>query len=181
MEIIIEIISMKKTIILMSLLLSINVSFSQSENIDSKLKNIVIEKDDNTRIDLINDFFSSTTESNPVLDMQNAQKLLLQSQKNKDKIAEVMALSEIGYDYRSFGNTPKSVEYNLKATALAQETGNEELIAKTKFNLACNYKDQADYPKAIRLYLSAIELASKVKDYKIQTWAFQSLGQVYNE
>jgi tetratricopeptide (TPR) repeat protein len=172
---------MKKILILFGLLLSITTVFSQSENFDTMLQKIAAEKDDNNRIDLIINFFSSTTESNPVLDMQNAQKLLLQSQKNKDKIAEVMALSEIGYDYRSFGNTPKSVEYNLKATALAQETGNEELIAKTKFNLACNYKDQADYPKAIRLYLSAIELASKVKDYKIQTWAFQSLGQVYNE
>src|ERR1035437_5667989 len=160
MEIIIEIISMKKTIILMSLLLSINVSFSQSENIDSKLKNIVIEKDDNTRIDLINDFFMNTYDSNPVLDMQNAQKLLLQSQKNKDRIAEAMALIEIGYDYRSFGNTQKSLEYNLKAKALAQETGNEKLIANTKFNLAHNYKEQADYPKAISLYLSAEESGS---------------------
>src|ERR1035437_5737807 len=105
MEIIIEIISMKKTIILMSILLSINVSFSQSENIDTMLKKIALEKDDNTRIDLINDLFLSTMESNPVLDMQNAQKLLFQSQKNKDRIAEAMALTEIGYSYRSFGNT----------------------------------------------------------------------------
>ena len=181
MEIIIEIISMKKTIILMSILLSINVSFSQSENIDSKLKNIVIEKDDNTRIDLINDFFMNTYDSNPVLDMQNAQKLLLQSQKNKDRIAEAMALIEIGYDYRSFGNTQISLEYNLKAKALAQETGNEKLIANTKFNLAHNYKEQADYPKAISLYLSAEESGSKLKDYKLQTWAFENLGQVYME
>ncbi|HSN59787.1 MAG TPA: tetratricopeptide repeat protein [Ferruginibacter sp.] len=171
---------MKKIIILFTLLTCINNVFSQSEDFDAMLKKIAAEKNDNNRIDLIDDFFSSTIESNPLLDMQNAQKLLLQSKKNKDRIAEAMALSEIGYDHRSF-NTPQSLEYNLKATALAQETGNEKLIGNTKFFLACNYKDQADYSKAKKLYLSSEESASKVKDYKLQTWALQSLGQVYNE
>src|ERR1035437_2683869 len=172
---------MKKVIILFSLLLSINAAFSQGENFDTMLKKIAAEQDDNTRIDLINHFFSSTADSDPVLDMQNAQNLLLQSQKNKDKITEAMALTEIGYDYRSFGNTSKSLEYNLKATELARETGNGELIANTEFNLAHNYKDQTDYPKAIRLYLSAAETGSKLKDYELQTSAFQNLGQVYME
>jgi len=75
---------MKKTIILIFVLLSINVSSPQSENIDTMLKKITSEKDDNTRIDLINDLFSSTMESDPLLSMQNAQKLLSLSQKNKD-------------------------------------------------------------------------------------------------
>ena len=170
---------MKKIIILLSFLFSINASSSQSENIDTMLKKIAEEKNDNTRIDLINDLFSSTMETKPVLDMQNAQKLLLQSQKNKDKIAEAMALSAIGGDYRSFGNTSKSLEYNFRAMALAQETGNERLIANTKFNLAHNYKDQADYPKAISLYLSVEESASKVKDNILQIWALGNLAEVY--
>jgi len=172
---------MKKVIILFSLLLSINAAFSQGENFDTMLKKIAEEKDDNTRIDLINHFFSSTADSDPVLDMQNAQNLLLQSQKSKDKITEAMALTEIGYDYRSFGNTSKSLEYNLKATELARKTGNGKLIANTEFNLAHNYKDQADYHKAIRLYSSAAETGSKLKDYELQTSAFQNLGQVYME
>ena len=82
----------KKLIILFSLLVSINTAFSQSDSIDIKLKKIAAEKNDNTRIDLINDLYSSTSETNPELDMQNAQKLLLQSQKNKDRISEAMAL-----------------------------------------------------------------------------------------
>jgi tetratricopeptide (TPR) repeat protein len=63
--------------------------------------------------------------------------------------------------------------------ALAQETGNERLIANTKFNLAHNYKDQADYPKAIRLYLSVEESASKIKDNILQIWALGNLAEVY--
>ena len=172
---------MKKVIILFSLLLSINAAFSQSEGIDTMLQKIAAEKDDNTRIDLINDFTLGALDSYPILNMQNNEKLLLQSKKNKDKIAEAMALSFIGYDYRLFGNTSKSFEYSLKATALAQVTGNGKLIGNTKLILAHNYKDQIDYPKAINLYLSAAGSASKLKDYKLQTRAFQNLSQVYLE
>jgi hypothetical protein len=121
---------MKKIIILFGFLISIHAAFSQSEDFDAMLQKIATEKDDNTRIDLIMSL--SNSETNPLLDMQNCQRILLQSQKNKDKIAEAMALSGIGYNYRSFGNTPKSLEYNLKATALAQETGNEKIVAFTK-------------------------------------------------
>jgi tetratricopeptide (TPR) repeat protein len=69
----------------------------------------------------------------------------------------------------------------LKALAFAQETGNEKLIANVNINLAHNYKDQADYPKAISLYLYAAESGSKLKDFILQSWAFQSLSQVYME
>jgi len=55
-------------------------AFSQSENIDTLLKKIATEKDKNVSIDLIIEFFARTLESNPILDMQNSQKLLLQSQ-----------------------------------------------------------------------------------------------------
>jgi tetratricopeptide (TPR) repeat protein len=171
--------SIKRTLILIWFLASINSAFSQSDSIDIMLQKIATEKDDNSRIDLINDLYSGTTDSNPVLDMQIAQKLLLQSQKNNDKIAEAIAMSEIGYSYRSFGNTQKSFEYCFKALALAQETGNEKLIANSKMNLAHNYKDQADYPRAISLYQSAAESGSKLKDYVMQIWGFDNLAEVY--
>lgn len=172
---------MKKILILFSCLFSINPVFSQSDNIDTMLKRIAAEKDENIRIDLIVGFFTSTSESDPVLDMQNSQKLLQYARKCGDRISEIMALSNIGYDYMSFGNTPKSVEYNLKANELAQETGNEKLIANTKINLAHNYKGQGDYPKAISLYLSAAESGSKLNDYVLQVWAYLNLGKVYFE
>jgi tetratricopeptide (TPR) repeat protein len=171
--------SRKRVLILFSFLLSIQTAFSQNEKIDSIVKKIAAEKDDNARIELILVSFPNLAELNPTLDMQIAQKLLLQSQKNNDKITEAVALSGIGNDYRSFGNTSKSLEYNLKATALAEETGNEKLIAFTKITLALNYKDQADYPKAIKLNLSAEESFSKLKEYVLQTWALGNLSELY--
>jgi len=170
---------MKKVMFLLGFLLCVQVAFSQNADVDALFKKIATEKDENSRIDIIINFLANTSEVDPVLDMQNCQKILLQSQKNKDKITEAMALSNIAYDYRAFGNTAKSLEYNLKATALAAETGNEKLINNTALNLAHIYKDQADYSKAIAIYLSSAESAIRQKDNLIQAWAFASLGEVY--
>jgi tetratricopeptide (TPR) repeat protein len=172
---------MKKYVILLGFLLSINNSFSQSDNIDAQLKKIEIEKNVTTRIDLIRNLVLITLDSDPILNIQIVQKLLIQSLKNKDKIAEAMALTFIGYDYRTFGKIQKSLEYCFKAISLAQETGNEKLIAITKMSLAHIYKDQADFPKAINLYLSAAESATKLNDYESQIWAFLNMSQVYLE
>ena len=169
---------MKKILILVCLLVKINTAFAQSDSSELKLQKIAAEKDDNIRIDLVNDLTSSTSESNLLLDLQINQKLLAQSQKNKDKIIEAMALSGLGYDYRSFGNTQKSLEYHLQASALARSTGNEKLIANVKINLALVYQVQGDYPKATKLYLSAAESGSKLNDYTLQIYAYGNLSEI---
>ncbi len=170
---------MKKIILLIYFIVSLQTTFSQSNNIDTTLQTIIAEKDDYKRIDMMIHFFGMTSEIDPVLDMQNAQKLLSLAKKNKDKITEAFALSEIGYDYRAFGNTAKSLEYNLKADLLAKKTGNEKLISHTGLSLAHIYKDQADYSKAVGTYLSVVQTGSALKDNILQIWAFTSLGQVY--
>ena len=130
---------------------------------------------------LIITFLASTSEIDPMLDMQNCRKILLYAQKNNDKISEAMALSQIGYDYRALGNNSKSLVYNLKATALAAETDNLKLKGNVDINLAHIYKDQADYLKAISFYQRTGSYGTAIKDPLIQLWAFSSLAQVYME
>src|SRR5262245_32191214 len=139
---------MKRTIIFFFFFTAMLTSFSQGA-IDAMLPKIAAEKDDNKRIDIINNFFSNTAESDPLLDLKNGQKLLLYEQQHGDKIGEALALGFIGYDYRAFGNNSKSLEYDLKAEKIADENGNEKLIANTMMVLSHNYKDLANYPKAL--------------------------------
>ncbi len=181
MKSIISKISKSRILILLGILFCLNTAFSQDDSIDIRMHKITLIKDDNARIDTIFKYFELSAESDPILDMKINQRFLLHSQKYKDKIAEAIALSGLGYDYRSFGNTAKSLEYNLKALALAQETENEKLIAYLKIGLAHNYKEQAFYNRAVNLYLSVVETGKKINDFKMQVWASQSLGQVYNE
>lgn len=174
----IKLMVMKRIVFLCFLQFSV-AAFAQDQSLDSLLERISSERNENKRIDLINAFLGSTSEIDPVLDMQNAQKILIKAQQMNDQIAEVMALTEIGYDYRAFGNTQKSLEINLKATRIAHETGNEKLVAHSELNLAHNYKDQLDFPKAIKMYLSAAETSGRLKDYLMQEWAYTSLGEIY--
>ena len=170
---------MKKIITLCCFIASMQTAFAQ--DIDSLLQKIATEKDETGRVELILQIFAATQETNPALDMQNAQKLLQHSQKNKDRVSEAMAYSLMGYDYWSFGNTIKHLEYTLKALSIAEETGNSALIASVKNNVGhyYNYSPQPDYPKALQLYLSAEGNAAKAKSYKIQSWALMNLGVLY--
>jgi tetratricopeptide (TPR) repeat protein len=169
---------MKKILAMFSFLLTAYAVFANDT--DSILKKIAAEKNESKRFDLITVFFESTQDNDPVLDMQKAKELLQQSHEYKDPISEAMALTEIGYNYRSFGNTLNGLDYNIKSLAIAEQTGNAELIAAIKVNVALYYKDMSDFPKAVQILQSAEEGAAKVKSYKIQSWAQMNLGEVYN-
>jgi tetratricopeptide (TPR) repeat protein len=172
---------MKKLLFAILSLAVIQTAVAQTMPLDSLMLKLRTEKNAENRIDLANIFLSNTAEVDPVLDLQNSQKILQFAQSNKDKVIEALTLSNIGYDYRAFGNTATSLMYNLKAVALSIETDNEKLLANTQLNLAHNYKDQAEYAKAIDLYMAAASHAIKSKDNLVQCWIFSSLAQVYQQ
>ncbi|MCW3087457.1 MAG: hypothetical protein JWQ78_843 [Sediminibacterium sp.] len=173
---------MKRLFFFFGLLLALPTAFSQDPVTDAALQRIAAEKNDDKRVDLILDFFAATQESNPVLDMRHAQQLLLQSQINKDKIGEAAALGEMGYNYWSFGNTVRHLEYDIKAMALAEESGNKKLIALCKNFLAHNYSFTAhpDFRKAIGLYREAEKNAIEGNSEILQSWALMNLGATYH-
>ena len=170
---------MKKIIILFCFIAGLQNVFAQINNSDILIQKLAAEKNEAKRIDLINDFVGNTAEIDPVSDLQNNQKILQYAKNKHDQIVEAMALTNIAYDYRAFGNTEKSFKYNLDAVSLATATGNEKLIANTTLNLAHNYKDQANYTKAIQMYKSVADIGAKLNDQLVQNWAFNSLGEIY--
>ena len=170
---------MKKIITFLCFFLSMYTASAQSQNEIALLQKIDAAINDTARIREIRDSLGNLREINPILDMKIYQKLLSHAQKIKDRKGEALFLSQLGYDYRLLGNTTKSLEYFLIATVIAEETGDEAVIAETKINLGHHYKDQADYTKAIKLYLTVEKTRAELKDYIGQSWALMNLGQVY--
>lgn len=154
---------------------------AQPDSLSHLMRNISAETNLNKRIDSYLQLFINTADVNPIADMQIAQLLLIQSRKNGDKIGEALAYSMIGYDYRSFGNSTKSLENLLKGVAVSDEIGNLKLTSITKFNLAHHYKDLGDYSKALGYYKTARENAIALNDHLIQLWVFNNIAQVYQE
>ena len=170
---------MKKIIILFSFLYSINAAHSQIQNEDSILHRVDASINDTTQIIKIFESLGNISEINPILDMKITQKLLVQAVKTKDKENEARFLADIAYDYRAFGNYTKAMEYALRSTTIAEETGKESIIATTKFNIAHIYKDQGDYQKAIKLYKVSEKIWLEKNDYKSLSHIYMNLGQVY--
>ena len=170
---------MKKIIILFYLIVSIQTVFSQSKNIDTTLQKIATEKDDDIRIDLILSIFTLTNETNPEQGIRNGQKVLIQSIKKGDKIAEAMALATLGANYRLIGNTIKGLDYELKAMPIAEQTGNLKLMIWIKNWLAVIYKDRTEYARAVTVLSSAEKMATQIKPNIIQGGTLLSLGEIY--
>lgn len=169
---------MKKLFFLLCLCACLHNAYSQSSNLDALLQKVSLEKNDSARFYLAASGLT-ISETNPVLDMKNAEIILVHGQKTKDKICQVLGLSCLGYDYRAFGNTARSLEYNLKAKVLAESTNNYRLISATETGLATNYLDLADYPKAKAYNLSSLKYCSYIEVNFLTIISYMTMGEIY--
>jgi tetratricopeptide (TPR) repeat protein len=170
--------SVKKLVFFFSFSVISTICPAQTDSIGRLIQQITSEKNADRRIDLINTLFM-TADVDPVIDLKTAQLLLIESQKTNDKFGIALAYSQIGYDFRAFGNTAKSLEFFLKSDSVAGETGNKRLIAYVRLSLAHHYKDRADFPQALSYYNFAAKTATDLNDHLLQLWSFSSLSQVY--
>jgi tetratricopeptide (TPR) repeat protein len=172
---------MKKIIALICFCVGLQCAFAQALDIDSVYQMIASEKDESKRLKELNLFFGSPETSDPMIDMQYAQRILTLSQKNNDKISEALALSQIGWDYIAFGNTVKGLEYRLKSIEVAEKSNNLEMLADSKLHLGLYYYEQKDYERAIDFGFSGNENAIEANNEIMQTWAYWLLGDSYYE
>lgn len=170
---------MRKVLFLFTLVLSMHTAFSQTTGIDSMLLKIAAEKDDNKRIDTIYHSTVQIGETNPLLGIKYAQGLLDYSQKNKDKIVEGYAMSFKSKMYGVSGNLQKALEYALNGNKIAEETGNEKLLALSNSFLGLINKFLSNYPKSINYYKASAEAAERANYEQAQVWAFQNLADIY--
>lgn len=93
---------------LASILLLLACPAIRAQRMEDLLPRIAAEKNDSARFYLA---FSglTTSETNPVDDMHNADVLLTYGQKSGDKVGQTLGLLCLGHDYRVFGNTAKAL------------------------------------------------------------------------
>ena len=169
---------MKKIILLLCFCSCVISLRSQTPDLNKLFEQISKEKNDSARFYLA---FSGLTESetNPVDDMGAAELFLVYGQKHNDNICKVLGLACLGYDYRAFGNTAKSLEYNLKSKAAAENSKDDRLIFPVYLGLATNYLDLADYPKAIQYSRYALEKAKNVEPNLFTIMSNVTMGEIY--
>ena len=152
--------------------------FAQAANIDEMLPKIAAEKNDSARAVMIWNCLG-TSETDPVYDMHLAEKLLVQAQDNNDRLAEIFALSCLGYDYRAFGDNTKSIRYNLQAFALAEKYPNEQAKCIANTALALNYEDMGNYTQALKLFHAGRMYGTRSNFGPMLAICYMSMGELY--
>jgi hypothetical protein len=100
---------------------SARIDFSQPPpDLDTLFPKISAEKNDSARYYLAMSALT-ISETNPVQDMINSEKILVYGQKNNDPVCQLLGLACLGYDYRVFGDHVKSLDYNIQANKVAEQ------------------------------------------------------------
>jgi hypothetical protein len=169
---------MKQFILILCCSVTLIFTKAQSPNLNPLFQQISKEKNDSAKFYLV---FSGLTlsETNPVDDMSAAEQFVVYGQKHDDKLCEVMGLSCLGYDYRAFGNTAKSLEYNLKAKLAGENSKDDRLLSSVYMGLAANYLDLADYPKATEYSNYALEKENHFEPNIVSILTNITAGEIY--
>jgi tetratricopeptide (TPR) repeat protein len=151
---------------------------ARAQHMEDLLPKIATEKNDSARFYLA---FSglTTSETNPVLDMHNADVLLVHGQKTGDKISQTLGLLCLGYDYRVFGSTAKGLEYNIKGVAVAEASGDPRLLASAYAGISSNYLDLHEYPKAADYARKSIANAATIEVNMFTIVGQYFLGEIH--
>ncbi len=169
---------MKKIIPLLCLFLGIHSAFAQVPNTESMLPKIEAEKNEDARAKLLWHTMG-TSETDPVLDLEIADKLLVHSRKTHDVVEKVFAVACMGYDYRLLGNKEKSWKYSLEAMEIAEKIPSKGANAIASMGVAVNYGDIGDYNNAVKYFSRALDNTSKAKLDEMESVCLLSLGEFY--
>ncbi len=158
-------------------LLSLMGTTLHAQRMEDLLPKIAAEKNDSARFYIA---FSglTTSDTNPVLDMHNADVLLVHGQMTGDKVSQTLGLLCLGYDYRVFGSTAKALDYNLKGASIAEESGDPRLLSCAYAGLSTNYLDLQEYDRAAAYARKSIANAAQIEVNMFTILGHYFLGEI---
>ena len=166
---------MKKIIVLFCFVASMQAAFAQADSIDTKLQTTLAEKNEETRMDSLYNYFYLIANIDPALTQTITKKLLTLSEKNEDKLAETYAISQLSIINYILGNKAKTLEFALKALKMAEPLNNATLMAIVNNRLALAY-GAVDKDKEIEIFRQGLALQPKAKQSTIFTTLAFNLG-----
>lgn len=170
---------MKKILFFFFFFLSAQNIFSQSQSVDSIMQKLVVEKDEEQKVDLIISIWNTGFDRDPYLIIQAGQALLVQGQENKDIIKEASAYCFLGTGYRISGNPIRALQVQQKGLVLAEKAGNFSILAMIKNQIAHTYRDREEWENAFKIYYDASVDAAKGENEIIKIWPVMNMGVCY--
>jgi len=174
---------MRKNIILalLAMLIQTGVSFSQTANIDSLKQLLLTEKQDSSRVLLLNKLSKAYLYSRPDSAMKLAQQGVSLARKIDFVKGEATCLYRIAAVFSITGNYPKALQLGLEALKKAETIQDKELLTRIYENIGVNYGLQGDDRQAVNYELKVLTIDDTLLSQSITQNNFINLGDNYEK
>ena len=78
-----------------------------------------------------------------------------------------ITLSNIGVIYKSQGNYPKALDYNMRSLEINEQKGDQYEVANALSNIGGIYMDQGDYPNSLDYYSQSLKIYEQIDGNQI--------------
>jgi len=170
---------LKKILLLLFTLCLSAETYAQITNIDSLKQLLVKEKQDTTRVLLLNELSYSYLLSKPDSTMILALEGLQLSRRIGFLKGEAASLNLIGTSYRAFGNTLKALEVYLQALKINEKIHNDDGLANNNTNIGGIYAGMGDHRQALIYYFKASALSRRINNEQGLSLDLASIGRAY--
>jgi tetratricopeptide (TPR) repeat protein len=171
---------MLKKILLLLLALCLSAeTFAQITNIDSLKQLLVKEKQDTTRVLLLNELSFSYLLSKPDSTMILALEGLQLSRHIGFLKGEAESLNLIGSAYRFLVNNLKALEFFLQALKINEKILNDDGLANNNNNIGTIYAGMGDHRQALIYYFKASELSRRLNNEQSLSLHLGNIGKTY--
>ncbi len=173
---------MRKAAFLLTLYLTSSpAAFSQNRNTDSLKRVLATTKEDTARVGLLYTIGRSYLYSKPDTCLLIGEQGFALSQRINYKPGQFFCLSLVSNVFANFGNYPKALQLNLQCLKIAEETGDDMIIARSFSLLSDIYFYEGDMTRSIDYSHRAIAIFSKHADDVRLRNTITNLGDTYEK
>jgi len=90
-------------------------------------------------------------------------------------------LGSLGLVCETQGHYTKALDYYSQSLKIAENIGNQPIIARSLNNIGLIYKEDGDYSKALEYYLKSLELAEQLGNKHAVAGISMNIGVIHNE
>ncbi|MBN2762631.1 MAG: tetratricopeptide repeat protein [Bacteroidales bacterium] len=154
---------------------------AQSRTVDSIQQLLQNEKQDTTRVMLLNELSWLYFLNKPDTALILSQQALVLSSQTGFVEGEANSLDRIGSVFTYTGNYSKALEFHLKALKTAESVNDEKTMTSALANIGNDYSSIGNYREAVNYYLQGLAIARRIKYNRGILICLGNLGDAYEK
>ncbi len=147
--------------------------------VDSLVKEVSIQDNDTTKLNLMADISWECMYVNPEMGVDYGQKMVELARTLGIKSEIARGYSSMGHNYRIIGEYQNAIASNEKALKVYREAGNKKGVAAVTCNLGVVYNDKNDHVKGLSYLIEALRLDEEGGYHLYAAKVASNIGGIY--